>query len=178
LGYLRLFIPPLVKVAYRHKAGVRRYLMSCWFILTADISEALSSTLNLSTMNHLQIEINLNASKGKVWQTLIDVNNYENWNPFIVSSEGEAVLGKPLTNKMMNNGSATVFTPIATKLEQFQEFEWLGSGLLGMFKGRHYFILEDLGNGQTKLIHGEKFSGLLSGLILKLIGEDTLQKSR
>ena len=61
------------------------------------------------------------------------------------------------------------------KSEPKQEFEWLGSGLMGMFKGRHYFILEDLGNGQTKLIHGEKFSGLLSGLILKMIGDDTLK---
>ena len=45
---------------------------------------------------------------------------------------------------------------------------------MGMFKGRHYFILEELPNGKTRLIHGEKFSGLLSGLIMNMIGKETL----
>ena len=80
-------------------------------------------TLNLTTMNHLKTEIKFNASKEQVWQTLIDVHNYKNWNPFIVSSEGSPVVGEQLTNKMMNNGSATVFNPIVTKVEQFQEFD-------------------------------------------------------
>ena len=126
-------------------------------------------------MSQLKTEIVLNASKEKVWDTLTDLKQYANWNPFIVSSKGEAVVGQRLTNKMVNKGKATVFSPIVTKVDQYREFEWLGSGLLGMFKGRHYFILEDLGNGKTKLIHGEYFSGLLSGLIMKFIGEDTLQ---
>ena len=126
-------------------------------------------------MKHLKTEIILNASKEKVWNTLTDLENYANWNPFIVSSKGEAVVGQKLTNKLISNGKETVFNPIVTKSEQNREFEWLGSGLMGMFKGRHYFILEDAGNGQTKLIHGEHFSGLLSGLVMKFIGDDTLK---
>ncbi len=126
-------------------------------------------------MTHLKTEIILNAPKETVWNTLTAFDQYEKWNPFIVSSKGKAVLGTKLTNKMLNNGKANVFKPVVTKVEPNREFEWLGSGLLGMFKGRHYFILEELGNEQTKLIHGEKFSGLLSGIILKMIGDETLQ---
>lgn len=126
-------------------------------------------------MKHLKTEIILNASKDKVWNTLTKIENYKDWNPFIVSSEGEIKQGKQLTNTMMNNGKPMVFKPIITKVDPMHEFEWLGSGFLGMFKGRHYFKLEDLGNNQTKLIHGEQFSGLLSGLIMKMIGDETLQ---
>lgn len=126
-------------------------------------------------MSHLKTEIILNASKEKIWNTLTTFKDYETWNPFIISSEGEAVVGKKLTNKMLNNGKVNVFKPVVTKVDPNREFEWLGSALLGMFKGRHYFILEDLGNGQTKLIHGEKFSGLLSGMIMKMIGDETLR---
>ncbi len=125
-------------------------------------------------MKHLKTEIFLNASPEKVWNILVDFEQYSAWNPFIVSSQGKPIEGSQLTNTMLNKGKATVFKPIITKVDPYQEFEWLGSGLMGMFKGRHYFILEDLGNGTTKLTHGEKFSGLLSGLIMKMIGEDTL----
>ncbi len=126
-------------------------------------------------MKHLKTEILIDAPKEQVWNILIDLAGYANWNPFIVSSEGEAIVGQKLKNKLMNNGKATVFSPVVTKVVPFREFEWLGSGMLGMFKGRHYFILEDLGENQTKFIHGEHFSGLLSGLILQLIGDSTKQ---
>ena len=126
-------------------------------------------------MTQLRTEIILNASPEKVWSTLTDLSNYANWNPFIVSSEGEPAVGQRITNTMISRGKPTVFNPVVTKFEPGREFEWLGSGMLGMFKGRHYFQLEDLGEGRTKLIHGEQFSGLLSGLIMKLIGDDTLK---
>lgn len=43
----------------------------------------------------------------------------------------------------------------------------------GLFDGRHYFDLEPLGPTRYKLIHGEHFTGILSGLLLKQIGEET-----
>ncbi|MCH8332040.1 MAG: SRPBCC domain-containing protein [Bacteroidetes bacterium] len=126
-------------------------------------------------MKELETEIILNASKEAVWKILIDFDNYASWNPFIISIKGEPILGTQLTNTMLNKGKEMVFTPLVTKVEENHSFEWLGQALMGMFKGRHYFILEDMGNGQTKLIHGEKFSGLLSGIIMSMIGKETLE---
>ncbi|MDF9795045.1 hypothetical protein OKW21_000308 [Catalinimonas alkaloidigena] len=125
-------------------------------------------------MKELKTEIILNAPKEQIWKVLTDFQNYPSWNPFIVSIEGKPLLHSQLKNTLMSKGKPMVFTPTVTRLEENRIFEWLGSGLLGTFKGRHYFILEDIGNGQTKLIHGEKFSGLLSGPILKMIGDETL----
>ena len=136
---------------------------------------SLITIVNLSTMKELKTEIILNASPEKVWNVLTNFEAYKNWNPFIVSSSGQLKKGAQLTNTMMHGGKKNVFKPVITKVNPNKEFEWLGTGFVGMFKGRHYFILEDLGNGQCKLIHGEKFSGLLSGPIMKMIGEETLQ---
>ncbi|MEL7119394.1 MAG: SRPBCC domain-containing protein [Bacteroidota bacterium] len=126
-------------------------------------------------MTHLQTEIILNAPNEKVWNTLVDFQAYKSWNPFIISSSGKAVVGEKLTNTMLHKGKPTTFTPVITKVEIHKELEWLGSGSMGAFKGRHYFKLEDLGNGQTKLIHGEHFSGILRGIVMRMIGEDTLK---
>ncbi|MEK6481969.1 SRPBCC domain-containing protein [Catalinimonas sp. 4WD22] len=125
-------------------------------------------------MKELKTEIILNAPKEQIWKVLTDFPNYGSWNPFIVSIEGKPVLHSRLKNTLMSKGKPMVFKPVITRLEENKVFEWLGSGFLGTFKGRHYFILEKLGDGKTKLIHGEQFSGLLSGPILKMIGDDTL----
>lgn len=43
----------------------------------------------------------------------------------------------------------------------------------GLFDGEHYFKLEKIDDNRTRFIQGEKFTGLLSGIFFKLIGEDT-----
>lgn len=125
-------------------------------------------------MKELKTEIILNATPDKVWNALLDFGAYASWNPFIPSIKGEAKVGGQLTNTMVNKGKEMVFKPRVTKVEENKCFEWLGATMGGLFKGRHYFILEDLGNNQTKLIHGEKFTGLLSNPVIAMIGEETL----
>lgn len=43
----------------------------------------------------------------------------------------------------------------------------------GVFDGEHYFILEEITPNQTRFIQGENFTGLLSAILMKMIGEDT-----
>jgi hypothetical protein len=67
-----------------------------------------------------------------------------------------------------------VFSPTVLSVVPYQYFDWLGSLFVkGLFDGHHYFEIDELAPNQVKLIHGEHFSGLLSGYILKKIGEDT-----
>jgi len=57
-----------------------------------------------------------------------------------------------------------------------KEFRWLGHlWVKGLFDGEHFFQLEPVGEGHTHLVHGEKFTGLFSSLIVKMIGADTLK---
>ena len=126
-------------------------------------------------MKEIKTEIIINAPKEKVWAVLTNFADYGNWNPFIVSIEGEKAVGKKLKNTLMLNGKANVFKPVIKRWEENEAFAWLGGGTWKMFTGRHYFLLEDLGNKQTKLIHGEKFGGLLRPIVMRMIGEETLE---
>lgn len=128
---------------------------------------------NLRKMKSIQTEIIINAPADKVWNILTDFSNYPNWNSFIISVEGELEQGGKLKNTMIIEGEKNVFKPTITKVETNKYFEWLGKLPLGIFKGRHYFELESISPNQTKLIHGEKFSGWLRGIIMKKIGEAT-----
>lgn len=124
-------------------------------------------------MKSIQTEIIINASTERVWNLLTDFANYPNWNTFIVSIEGKPEKGNQLINTMIVNGKKNVFKPTITEVNQNQYFEWLGKLPLGMFNGRHYFKLESIGENQTKLIHGENFSGWMRGIIMSSIGEAT-----
>ena len=67
------------------------------------------------------------------------------------------------------------FKPIVITNSQGQEFRWKGKLFVkGIFDGEHYFIVEPVGSDQTRFIHGENFTGIFSGLMFKMIGEDTL----
>lgn len=123
---------------------------------------------------NISTEILINASKEKVWNILTDFGNYKNWNPFMINSSGQAVVGTKLVNTMKNKDKQMKFKPTILSVKQYEYFDWLGSLYFkGLFDGHHFFKLEDWGNGQMKLTQGEYFSGILSGMILKSIGEDT-----
>ena len=124
-------------------------------------------------MTTISTEIIINASREKVWQVLMDFPNYGAWNPFIISISGEARLGGRLTNVLQTKEKQRTFKPKIVTLDENRHFEWVGSLPLGLFVGRHSFRLEEVNAQQVKLVHGEHFSGLLSGMIMKKIGEET-----
>ncbi len=122
----------------------------------------------------IKTEITIKASKERIWNILTDLENYKNWNPFMINSKGEIKEGSRITNTMKNGDKNMTFKPVILKVDENNYFEWLGSlWFKGLFDGRHYFKLENIGENQSKLIHGEHFSGILSKMILKKIGRET-----
>lgn len=122
----------------------------------------------------MKTEITINAPVSQVWGVLMDFEQYPNWNPFLREITGEAKVGTQLTNTIQSNEKKTMqFKPEVLVVEKDQEFRWKGKLFVsGLFDGEHYFILKEE-NGKTLLIHGENFTGLLSGVLLKMIEEDT-----
>lgn len=124
-------------------------------------------------MLELKTEIVIQAPTQVVWKHLTQLDAYSSWNPFIVQSEGAVEQGVSITNVMINGGKQRTFKPTITKLEDAKTLEWLGKMPLGLFNGNHYFHLEKIDGNTTRLIHGERFTGLLHKTIMKKIGDDT-----
>lgn len=131
----------------------------------------------MKTEKKIQTEIIINAGREKIWNILIDTEKHKDWNPFIVSMSGKIIEGEQLINVMKNGTGSITFKPKVMKVRENEYFEWLGHlWVPGIFDGRHYFKLEDIRPGQVKLTHGENFKGLLSGMILRKIGDETKTK--
>ncbi len=125
-------------------------------------------------MKRISTSIIIQASPQAVWQVLMAFDQYKEWNPFIRSVQGQPILGTQLVNTLaMSESSTQIFKPTITALEPNKTFKWLGRLFLpGLFDGEHCFYLEAQGSNQTRLIHEENFSGLLSGIVLKMKGEE------
>jgi hypothetical protein len=122
----------------------------------------------------IRTEVIIQANENKVYDIITNLEDYENWNPFIVRSEGKPVKGEKLINTMINGESKMTFKPKVKRTDTGKAFEWLGSlWFKGLFDGHHFFHIEKIDDKSVKLIHGERFSGILSGMILNKIGEET-----
>lgn len=107
-------------------------------------------------------EVEIDAAPGEVWAVLADPAGYRDWNPFLISMEGELAAGATLTNTMKPAGGGEMtFRPTVLKVAPEKELRWLGRFLLPrIFDGEHYFLLEEHNSG-TRLVHGESFRGVL-----------------
>jgi hypothetical protein len=120
----------------------------------------------MQAMHEIRTEIEIDASPARVWDVLLNFSSHAQWNPFIRSISGKPVPGERLVvNIHPPGGKAMVFKPRVLVAEPDRELRWLGRFLLpGVFDGEHFFQMEGIGHARTRLVHGEKFSGLLVGM--------------
>ena len=127
-------------------------------------------------MHHqLHTEITIDAPTDVVWDVLTDLDRYSEWNPFVVRSEGRVAVGETLVHRMQPpGGKAMTFRPTVTELDPGRVFEWLGRLVIpGLFDGRHRFELHPTAAGGTRLVHTERFRGVLVRLLKKSLDTRT-----
>lgn len=128
-------------------------------------------------MQQIRTQIQIDAAPEKIWETLMNFDAYPEWNPLVRKIEGEAKRGAGLKIQLQLEGMKPMhFSPRIRVLEPRKEFRWLGKMFIPrIFDGEHYFKLEAQPDGSTLFIHGEKFRGILVGLIMRKIKKATLQ---
>lgn len=135
-------------------------------------------------MKNIEDKTKLNATAEKVYETLMDFENWPEWNPMITSICGGSSVGSKLkVTVKIGDAAPQNFEPIVLKNEKNREFRW--KGVLGfgwLFSGEHYFIIDNGENEENResctLIHGEDFSGVaqpLLSVMSPLLGPDAVQ---
>jgi hypothetical protein len=124
----------------------------------------------------LRAERENDAEPDRVWDVLTGFESFGEWNPFIVSIEGEPSVGSRLRIRMQPpGGRAMTFRPTVTTSERPRAFGWLGRlGVPGVFDGAHRFDLVPLPGGRTRLVQSERFRGVLVPLLRRSLRRGTL----
>lgn len=125
-------------------------LLGSWFTTGCSVVPA----------KHIYTEIEITAAPKTVWTILADNNRYAQWNPYHVSVQGVMKEGEKLNVTLHKpNGEVVHIDPHVMRIIPLQELTW-GGGIKGIFHGEHTFLLEEIRQGHTKLVHKESFTGV------------------
>lgn len=113
-------------------------------------------------MRTIETTVVIGAPPQDVWAVITDFGRYEEWNPFILHAEGEAVAGSTLRLHIRPpGGKGMTHQPTVLIAEPPRQLRWLGRvAVPGLFSACHDFLLEPTAEG-TRLRHREVFTGLL-----------------
>jgi hypothetical protein len=116
----------------------------------------------------------IDAPLEKVWQALIDVENYPRWNPFTTRVETTFVVGEPaILYVTMNGQHQRVQHEAITVFEPQQAFAWASiMGAPFILKTSRRQIVEALDDQRTQYETYETFDGLLAPLVMALYRKD------
>lgn len=126
-------------------------------------------------MKEICTAIEIAAPAALVWQILTDFDKLKEWNPFLRKVTGELKQGARIAVEIGAPGASPMtFQPTLLAVEPNRELRWIGRLFFpGLFDGEHRFLLEPLGDNQTRFVHSEQFSGLLIPMMAKMLDTDT-----
>lgn len=121
-------------------------------------------------MKDLQAVTEVKAGLDTGWRVLTDFESYPAWNPLLRRIAGNAATGAALRLRVARSLGSDKTMPLPAKVRVCrpqEELAW-GGGVPGLFDVHHYFRLEACAAG-FRLTHGERFSGVLVGLLWPLL---------
>jgi hypothetical protein len=107
--------------------------------------------------------LEIDAPAERVWQILTDFARYPEWNPLIRRIDGEPLKRAELDLLIHPDGARAMrFRPRIVTFRPPRELRWRGRlPIPGLFDGEHRFVVEHLGPRRSRLIHEQRFRGLL-----------------
>ncbi|MDP1922846.1 MAG: SRPBCC domain-containing protein [Myxococcales bacterium] len=140
--------------------------MSRWARLLGGLFGALAVLLGALSFTSFEIrkEVLIDTPPERVWAVIVDFPSYAQWNTQLAWLGGTAGPGEVLKLKLSAEGADPYeFAPTVSHWEPNVRFAWLArTGLPRVFDGEHFFELEPVAGGKTKLINRETYSGVLS----------------
>ena len=132
------------------------------------------SDVRNSAMDEIHTSIEIDAPPTTVWEVLTGFEDYTEWNPRMIVT-GRAETGVKLTVAPgPEAGRMPTFRTRVLRAVPDREFVWLGHLFVpGLYDGEHRFVIENLGDGRSRLVQSERFSGLLVDPINRRFGEET-----
>jgi hypothetical protein len=86
-----------------------------------------------ASLLEIHTEIEIAASPGTVWDVLVDLAGYADWNPYHVLVEGQPDIGERLIVHIEKpNGDTVTIRPHVITVDPERELTW-GGGLRGVF---------------------------------------------
>lgn len=113
-------------------------------------------------MIRIDTAITIDAPASEVWAVLADAASYPEWNPHFAEIEGALEPDADLTLHVERIGvDPTTIPATVTAFEPERRLEWTATVVSRfVFRGRHTFDLEPLGDDRTLFVNRERIAGI------------------
>lgn len=118
----------------------------------------------LETMPQLITAIDIDAPVERVWDILSDTASWESWNPLLRDFKGTLREGAKAKVSLLFEGKKLPVSVELVEVKPRERLAWIGPAFKparSIFSGMHYFELKEIEGGRTRLVHGERFRGLI-----------------
>lgn len=124
----------------------------------------------------IRTHIEIDAPVERIWEILIDLDRYHEWNPFITNAKGRIAPDATFeVSPVSDSGKRHVFVPQVTDYQEYREFTWTGEFYFRWLAlGDHTFRLTGLEHGRVRLDHDEKIYGLAAPLVYRMSKDQVL----
>lgn len=131
-------------------------------------------------MPSLYIDIEIQAPRRIVWQTLIRKDEWMRWNTYLYDLSAPQPLRENTTVRLSlrrtPSETETEIEPYITLIQPGTSLQWVYSA--PGFRSEHSFDLQDMGGDRTRYTHVVRFTGRLVTFFLPFIREDELRGMR
>ena len=116
-------------------------------------------------------EVEIDASPERVWEVLVDLERYPEWNPFTIAVRSSLVEGEPvdLTVRMSRLGITIEQREHIREVRPARRLRWgMKLGAPWLISGERDQRLEPLEPGRTRYVTEDVIAGVLSPLVFLL----------
>ena len=127
-------------------------------------------------MRELRTEIQILSNPHKVWEILIDLPGWSNWNPIVNKIEGNLEEGAELFITMSDakGSDGRSYKSIITAIDEKKRFSFIATMMAkSIFSAERVIELKD-SQGGTLFIQREIYNGLIVPLFWKKLNKDAL----
>jgi hypothetical protein len=126
-------------------------------------------------MREIETSLDISAPRERVWDILTEFRAWDEWNPVITRMRATLSPNAPVSFVIAIGGRELKIKSEMLRVEHGREICWHGppSAALGFFvRGEHYLVVEGVGPARSRIIHGERFDGVLVPVIWKNLGRE------
>jgi len=133
--------------------------------------------MNSMFKKFIHTEIDIDADPHTVWDVLVDLASYPEWNPMVRKAGGEVRVGRRIRLHYEPEGQKKrTFKPLLLAVEPGRELRWRGQpGVRFLFESEHIYLLKQTPEGKTHLDHDMIFWGLLIPPVKSILEKATRQ---
>ncbi len=131
-------------------------------------------------MKEIKTEMQIAASPDKVWEILMNLPEWANWNPIITKIEGELKVGSELSITMADEkgNPGRNYKSTITAIDEHKRFRFIGKMMAKfMFSADRIIELEESPKG-TRFTQREVYTGIMVSLFWKKMNTDATRMLR